>query len=818
MIQRALEQCGDLPWCQEDPAKLGSVISDFSDRYDAFLAAHSERWFENYQYIYGNHDVVWSKRYGVPLDNTDFLRRSGGRSLNSRSQTNASRTAFESLSSLLFSRPPDWECAAADDSRSAGRRTKKMLEKLLDCYYERLSMTTEIRQFVNNFVAYGISASKIDWNVAGGRIVNVPQLREEMVPVYTSVAKSADPLGLIQTVIADETDPNEPRMEKRMVPIRDASGKPLSEDRWCGDARVQILTPFEFARETNPQGSHKAKWFRHLRIMDYDDFLMEYGEMDGRTAYMDRTRPGLFSKSAYSFALRHFIRMQFVQPITQRRWRREPGYRVQHDLLKSKVLVTEWYDRPNPILWPKGRLVVTVNGFCTHITRPQYHFDGVGGWHPFVEANWLTLNPSPMPTGPMNDITAKNKELDTLDSLIDTSTYRNLGSMVLLKAGAGINEQDINGTPGQVLTVSDPLSSVAFVRDPVPVPPIIPQLREMKKEDIYELSGAQEGIRGDRSRGISSGYQQKLQEEREQKRLTPQRMEIEKAVAEMGKKLTACIQQNCGTLDEDVAGFLKRSAAGEFDEQDIAMFLEKPIGFGVDVKVKEGSMQAKSQAAEDATLIELVTKTPAASRLQDAGVMDEFLVRFNAQVLRDGSSVHRDRARKENETFSDLGQLGPDATGVQMPFVLWSDDDEIHITAHERDMVENADDLRHDSFEFMVRQFHIEYHKMQSREKRGELPPGTTAEFTKIQGAVLQNPKKSLGDIVGSAAQRQELERQKAAQGGPQGPAGGAPQGGQPPAPGGAPQGAPSPSQPAASTPAGQATERRAAEVGGPRA
>lgn len=786
---------GDLPWNEQDPRKLGTVVSEFVESYDSYLAPWSQVWFENFNFIHGNHDVAWSKKWGFAVD-VDFLN-SRTRSMNMRAKTNVSRTVFESLSSLIFSNAPDWDVLAADESSTQGRRFQKIYESVLDCYYERLCMNQELRSFTNNLVTYGLSAAKIDWCVSSGQMVKQQTLEEQEVNLFTEYPQTT-PMGVIDTILNQQNSNGEPQTEMRLVPKRDAEGRVVYETRWSGDVRITTLTPFEYRRELNPHGTHKSKWVQHVRIMDYDDFLSEYSAMGDRTAYFERIEPGMLHSSAYKFAIRQYMRMHFVTPMAARDVRRTTASSIKNDFMKNKVLVVEHYDKPNPDLWPDGRVVVVVNGYVTNISKPQYSTHKVSGWHPFVEASWITLSPSAIPSGPMNDITAKNRELDMMDSLIDTSSMRNLGSMLLVKSGSGLDPQRIWAEPGLIQEVND-LNCITYVRDPLPVPPITQAIRDMKKDDIYELSGAQDAIRGDRSKGVSSGYGQKVVEEREQRRLTPVRRELERATGEMGQKVVACLKACAPSLNDHAFGYLKRSAAGQFSDKDIMAFMKTPIEPGTDINVRGGSMVAKSAAAEQQDIMEMIEKVPMASqRLQDASVLDNVLKKFGIQVLRDGSAVHRDRAMRENEVFTDLGNMGPDATGVQIPVVCPEDDHAIHITTHDLDLVEKWEDIQHDEFQLFLRTFHRECHKIYQQEQVGQVPQGTAYNFGKFYQEASALPTRDLAQVQQLKSQADQMKAQQQAQ---QQAKGGQQPGGQP-------------GQEAAQTQGGQAAVGKDAQAG----
>jgi len=722
---KASKETPDLPWCCDDEERLGSVITEFANNHDSYLSHWARRWFENFQFIYGNHELQWSHRFGMPVD-YDFMRKAS-QSFNVKSQTNTSRTVFESLKSLIFSTLPYWNVATEDEAFHQGRRFQKLGQKLLDCYAERLCLEQELDNLAGIFTAYGIAATKIDWNPTAGGIAEFPEMENQEIALQT-LDYTEGPYGMGQRVTNVLDAMGQPQKRTQLVPARNPDGSVKMVKKWTGDIRMTTLTPFEYRRELTAAGPHKAKWFEHLRIMDYDDYLAEYEKMGGRTKFFGLVKPGMATDGVFKFAMRHYMRMNFVTPIHQADYKRNAIGTMRQELLNQKVFVIEHYDKPNPEKWPSGRMSVVVNGYVTHVTEPQFNTKKAGGWHPFSEAQWLNLLPAAMSAGPMNDVTAKNKELNTLDSLIDTSIKRNMGSMVLVKNSSGIDLDRLYGEPGQVLSVNN-TDAVRFVRDEQPIPPIAPQLREMKKNDIYEISGAQDATRGDRSKGASSGYMLRQLQEREEKRLSPARNKFERLVSETGEKIIACIRANAHNLGSDVYGFLKRSASGEFSPSDITSFINTPLDFGVDISVKRDSMITRTKASTQATLMDLVNNGIIGERLRDPGVLDQFLKFFDADLLRNTASVHMDRAEKENEIFYDIGQLGPDGQGVSLPIVMPFDDDDIHIKMHEEDMVSVADELQTNGFELQVRTFHLEMHKIQKREKMGDVAAGATSNF-----------------------------------------------------------------------------------------
>lgn len=748
----------DLPWCQDDPDQLGSCITQFALGQETFRRKWCQKWFENVNFIYGNQSIRWSQRYDFAVD-VDFLKRDSP--LAQRSQTNVARTVLEALAAMIYGNTPIYEADTAEESSMKGKRFKKIAEKILEAYTTRLVMNKELHLSAVAFAAFGQIGGKIDWDSNSGELLQIPQWRKIKSPIYTTGMQDNVYLGgLLETPIQTVDSSGQPLMEERWEPIVDQMGNQINKHTLSGDLRYTLLTPFEYMREIGSHGMHKAKWVEHIRLLDYDEFLSEYRDEPGKTKDFKNVGPVQSDSAVHSFAVRHFMRLQYVTPPNLADTQRRSESLVKSAMFKNKILVIEHYDKPNE-MWPKGRKLVVANGRCTNVTQPNYSTGKKGGWHPFVEAQWLTVAPSSMATGPLNDVIAKNRENNIKDSFIATALRRNFGGVTLIKTGSGVDPQKLGGEPGQILECNDPINAMHHVSDPNPIPQVIFQLKQQDKDEIYEVSGAGDAIRGDRSKGVSAGYALKQLQEREEKRLTPARQEFEGFVAELGEKKLACLKANALQLNSNVMGFLQRSAAGEFKPQDIVAFLATPLDYGIDIKVQAGSMQVKSKASMQATLMELA-KGVAGQRIgQDAQVLDSFLKYFDAETLRDGSSSHRDRAIRENEAFMDYGKMGQNAQGIILPLVIFEDDDDIHINSHTQYLVENADEVLANEELLRVVLLHNEQHRIQKKEKTGDVPVGSTQQVPGMMAEARAKPTPTMPMIYYQTQAKQQQAQQQ---------------------------------------------------------
>ena len=752
-----------IPWCQDEVDNLGPAVQQFLLDQESYLRRWAHRWFENFQFIFGNTSVRWSRRYDFAVD-VDFLRRDTP--MNQRAATNISRVVAESLASMIYSNLPEWAAETANESSLKGKRFGVICEKLLDAYQQKLNCDREFAQAALMFVVFGQVAARVDWNPRAGMSIELPQWQKVQTPVWTDYM-TQNPIngGSILSPVISPNAMGQPTMQESWQPITDQTGAQVTKKILTGDLSLKMLSPFEYRREIGSHGMHKTRFVEHIMLMDYDEFLDRYSDEDGKTKWFDTVQPMINDNMAYAFAVRHFLRMQMTTPPTVSEGQ---GFSRSENVLKTalfrqKVLVIEHFDRPNPDMWPEGRRVVVANGQCICLTTPQYHTNKMDGWHPFVEGQWMSIPPSSISSGPMDSVTAKNRELNVADSLIATALRRNMGSMMIYKPGGGFDPAKCSGEPGQMMPVSDP-DSVRYLHDAQPISPVIEGLRKSYKEDVYDSSGAGDSLRGERSPNVSSGYAFQQLQEREERRLSPARKNFEGFASGIGEKLIACLRQNAVRLDDQTMGFMTRTAAGQFAPSDVVAFLSSEVDYGVDINIKPTSMAAKSRASQQATLMELA-KGPAQMRImQDAGVLDQFLKFFDAEKLRDKSSGHRDRANRENEIFTDMSRLGPNAQGITPPVTLFEDDDNIHIDQHTECLLENAEEFTTNEWLFKAFELHLEKHRMQLKEKAMEAPMGSTLQMPAVAAAVAGHPPPTADQIYQQTMMQAQMKAQQQAQ------------------------------------------------------
>jgi len=764
-----------MPWTTGDNKELENSIVGLAIQADHFNRRWAQKHFENFQFILGNHNLKWSKKFDFAID-TDFLSQGGQN--DQSSQTNISRTVAESLSAMIYSQLPELEFESRYDSSSNGTRLSKTLEQIGKAYNERLSLHEEFDSGSFIFVTYAKCFSCVTYNRTAGGVFKRPKQMIVEVPKMTTRPEIDPATGETITVPVPRfgSDGTLEVTETFQDVINPETGEVEWETVQNGDVVVEMLTPYEVRYDPMARTFAKAKWIQRIRVMDYDDFMIEYSSEEGVIAEnLDKIKGGVINAPVRQMAIRHFLRTMFSTPPTL-------DFSGQMNLsslvmMRNKVLVIEHYDRPteghkkNPTPYLKnGRRAVLANGKLVLVSTPQYRTNKSTGWHPISEAKWLPLAPSNESTGPMSDTVQKNRELNMTDSLVSLALKRQAGSTLLINENSGLDKNKMTGEPGMTQYVSgDPSAAAAYVADKQPMPNLVHQYRQQVKDDVYEVSGAQESIRGERSTGATSGYQARLYEEREKKRTSKAMHNWEFMVQSTYEKIFSCLQQNAVKLDDSVVARIMRTAEGELNQSDVLKFLNGPIDYGVDVKIRAHSMTTRSKASQMASVAEAMAVPGMAERITaDESVLDAYLDFMEIDILRSRASAHRERAKRENAVFSDMTSIkNPEdvkSFGPDMPEVIWQDDDMVHIKEHTVDYVKNYDKFKHNRILMHIHAVHMAKHEQNYKAKIDQQSPYVAAQaqmMTENAEKVGEQPRNWMQDLQMFKA-RKEMEAEQA--------------------------------------------------------
>src|SRR5574338_475184 len=152
-VRVAHDYAKNLPWNCFKPEELGPCLMNFMKDQDIYYKRWAQKWFENYQFLFGNGDLRWSPKYDYAVD-ADFLLQRIPTTVQ-KSYTNIARVVEEALTSYVYGNQPEWECEATDDSKKTAKRISRIVQSLLDGYFEKLCLNDDYQSASSILSLYG---------------------------------------------------------------------------------------------------------------------------------------------------------------------------------------------------------------------------------------------------------------------------------------------------------------------------------------------------------------------------------------------------------------------------------------------------------------------------------------------------------------------------------------------------------------------------------------------------------------------------------------------------------------------------------------
>ena len=717
-MQNLLESdyCQDLPWCVDDVDKLGNVVTNFYYNQSRMIAPKARQWFQNVNFFYGNQNLRWSNYLSAPVV-SDFMPLAGKRRSGAfRTQSNFIRVVGESLLALIASRNAVPSVSVKSKFSTMSSLVKPIAKARLDYFNDHLELPIKFREAALGLIVFSEIAGKVEYCRSKGYMQKYQVMQEVQQPVM-KVTQELDPAsGLYMEMQVPDVDPmtGQPVTQTVTVPKRDSRGNVVFNHAWSGDTDFRIVTPFELFRDYDSD-FYESKRIGEVRIIDYDDWLSEYSELGGKTEYFDMVRPGASTDFVYQIMLMHFLRTKFMAP---------DGYSQTSSPFNSnwnlmnKVLIIEHYDRPHPQKWPNGRKLVIANGMCTHrIMKQDYYTTKKDGWHPYNWAGWLVCPPVSFANGPIDDVISKQQDINYTETLINTKLHRAFGGVTLVKTNA-FDKDKLTGEPNQSIYTPNVNDAIRFAHDENAIEPAIPQIEDRKKDDLFTISGAQEAIRGERSENASSGFAQKVIDEREQRRLTPGKRSLEQYVKKAYEKIQACDRATTNFSDPRVQELLK-TALGNVTASQLKIYMDQAIDLGLDISIDADSMAYESEAAKKAEVRELLGTPFGQIVFQSPELTDRFKDFFGLDDFKDQQSLHVDNAQCENDAFFALLYGSIDTMDLNaMPKVIPEQSDDIHLAEHDKFIITNQKSLENNPELFQLIITHKQHHEDQKIRKQ----------------------------------------------------------------------------------------------------
>ena len=304
----------------------------------------------------------------------------------------------------------------------------------------------------------------------------------------------------------------------QFVPAKDASGQPQGETVAFGKGKTTALSPFEWAYPSNITRWDDLPYILRLRWRDRHYYEANHPEIASKIVWQ---------KSPNDRSLQIFKSLALTNDIGTGSQFAYLGAAGSHTV--EGATEYELWQNPTPD-YPQG-LVMRVVGDQSPVLLQQPE-EGIPGpfpykdiegnpLFPFVHAQYEHMGGRLLGRSALSPLIQKQDQLNQLDSLIQLIVQRMANPVWIIPENAGI--EHFTGEPGLVMKWNVLAANGQGKPERIPgenVPPTLFNLRQQLLEDIEQLSGTFDILKGQKPSGVEAFSALQLLVERSQSRFT----------------------------------------------------------------------------------------------------------------------------------------------------------------------------------------------------------------------------------------------------------------------------------------------------------
>ena len=450
----------------------------------------------------------------------------------------------------------------------------------------------------------------------------------------------------------------------QFVPAKDASGKPTGETISFGKGKTTALSPFEYAIPSNITRWDDLPYIIRLRWRDKHYYEANHPEIVPKVTWL---------KTPSDRSLQIFKSLALANDLGSSSSLGASGSHAVEGITEYEL----WM-KPTP-KYPDG-LVMRVVGEQNPVLLRQEE-EGVPGpfpykdiegnpLFPFVHAQYEQMGGRLWGRSALSPLIQKQDQLNQLDALIQLIVQRMANPVWLIPENAGV--EHFTGEPGLIMKWNVLASNGMGKPERIPgenVPPTLYTLREQLLQDIMDLSGAYDILKGQKPTGVEAFSSLQLLVERSQSRFTS----AYQARGEMYRNwfsLAIELERQFGP-NERTLKMIGPNRGYTFHH-----FENAQLQAGVTVKVKDGSTVPKTSlgkraAIEQASQMQLLNP-------QDPEQKYALLSQFGLNDLVPSLNIHVQAALQIQDAFErwTLVPNGPSPLAVKPwfdPAIHWAE-------------------------------------------------------------------------------------------------------------------------------------------------
>lgn len=634
----------------ENHEQLAEQIENFYRGDSSLKATLAYHWERNHMMLDGKQWIVYDGDKGRGgLWKT--LQVSRANEYIPRPVTNYLYDVYQTLKSYLIQNKPR-STVIPNTQEYEDKQASKLANLVIETNWERLKEEKNYESAAACGVVYGTVFKKDYWDTSTIQTVKVPRVAPQPViePNTGAVIGYED-----KEVIDPET------------------GEVICDEMPLGDVNTAVVEPYRLAVDPLATDLHAARWVMEYSIQPLDWVMETYGRQEeGFTGLVDQVKP----EKMLSPEMQRFYALK-TSSGTQ-----TPGNLNQNggtdEMVENAVVLKEYYERPS-IKHPKGRLVAVANHVVLYAGPSPYSGPELGDWHPYSEFRWEIVPGRFWGKSPLDSIVEIQKQINSIDAVITLTRKTMAIPQKLVPTDSGIKRGEWTGRPGQEVFYR-PGGTPPSTLPAAGVDPQVWQEREQKLEDIKNISGAIDILKGDRPPGVTAASALEMLFEVGTGKLRPVLDRWKVFVESSQKKQLRLTAQK---YKEPRPEFIRMLHAKnkELPKETIENFLGTELYDNCNVKVEAGSNIPKLQSAEKALLLQLAQV--GTLNLEDPANKLEFNKRMGVMGFDNEVGPDHRRAEWENDLLNNIGK-----TPQRKPVLLADDEDEIHLMVHTRRMKE----------------------------------------------------------------------------------------------------------------------------------
>jgi hypothetical protein len=399
-----------------------------------------------------------------------------------RPVTNYLFDAYQTLKGYLLKNDPRIT-VRPNTQTSKDKTAAKIAELVSESNWERLREDDNYEYAASCLLTYGTVFKKSFWDNSYLSLARVPRMVQQPV---------VDPNTGMPTGQVEEVQARDPQ-----------TGEELFDELPLGDVNTAVVEPYRIAFDPLATTISDLRWIMEYSIRPLNWIRENYDKQEpGYTGRIDDVKP----EKSLSNSLRKFYNLKTSSGVKNLQTLSATvggAGGADNEMVEEAAVVKEYYERPTQ-KYPKGRLIVIANGTPLYAEKSPYEGPEQGDWHPYSECRWEIMPGRLWGKGPLDECCEPQKHVNSIDSVIILTRKTMAVPQKLEPRGSIAKGNSWTGEPGLRVPYT-----VVDGQKPETIPGIgvdqqVLAERQQHVEDIKNLSGAIDILKGDRPPGVTA--------------------------------------------------------------------------------------------------------------------------------------------------------------------------------------------------------------------------------------------------------------------------------------------------------------------------